>query len=208
VSSLSLAAVLAAVLAGAASAPPTRPPQEPAAAQPAATRLEPDAEVPPPGSRSEQALWRRASETNDRVTIDRAGATRLQLRAKVVVDRIRALAEAGVLPAPRAAALEREVLGPWRANVELLRSQWPVDPTRACRYDQLYFESAMRLPGEKARALQVAETGKVLEECLARADAVLARLAASSQQLAHETAEVEKALAVYPVASPSAPAAK
>jgi hypothetical protein len=137
------------------------------------------------------------------VTTDRSAATRLQLRAKVAVDRVRAAGAAGALPPGRAKELERDVLEEWTENVALVGARWPIDPTRACRYPQFYFESAMALPDGKGRALRVAEAKGELEECLGRADRVLARLARSLKALEHEVAEAEQALA-GPTAAPKA----
>ena len=189
-----LAAVLLAapLSARSADAPPAPPPEE---------LPEVDPEAPPPGSAAEKALWRRASATNDRVTTDRSAATRLQLRAKVAVDRLKAAAAAGALPAARAQELERDVLAEWTENVALVGAPWPIDPTRACRYPQFYYESAMALPDGKRRAQRVAETKGELEECLGRADRVLGRLAKSLKALEHEVAEAEQALAA-PKAAP------
>lgn len=154
-----------------------------------------DPETPPPGSAAEKGLWRRASATNDRVTTDRSAATRLQLRAKVAVDGLKAAGAAGRLPTGRAKELEREVLEAWTENVALVGTQWPIDPTRACRYPQFFYESAMALPEGKRRAQRVAEAKGELEECLGRADRVLARLARSLKALEHEVVEAEQALA-------------
>jgi hypothetical protein len=201
VPALVLTAIVAAALAGGPDSPDPRPgPPSPGSA--------PDPEEPPDGSPAEQALWRRAGTTNDRVTTDRSAATRLQLRAKVAVGRLEELAVAGTLPAPRAAELEKDVLAAWTENVSILQRQWPVDPTRACRYDQLYLESAMRLPGSKARDHEIGEATRSLEDCLRRADAALAKLGASSRRLEHEVVEAEKAAglgAATPAPAPARP---
>ena len=117
------------------------------------------------------------------------------------MDRLKAAAAAGALPAARAQELERDVLAEWTENVALVGAPWPIDPTRACRYPQFYYESAMALPDGKRRAQRVAETKGELEECLGRADRVLGRLAKSLKALEHEVAEAEQALAA-PKAAP------
>jgi hypothetical protein len=193
-----LAAVLLAV-------PPPSPSADPPVAPAPEELPDADPDSPPPGSPSERALWRRASRTNDRVTTDRSAATRLQLRAKIAVDRVRSAAAAGTLPAERAKGLERDVLEAWTANLALVGAQWPIDPTRACRYPQFYYESAMALPDGKKRTLRVAETKGELEECLGRADRVLARLARSLAALEHEVGEAERALAATSTPSGAAP---
>jgi hypothetical protein len=201
VPSLALTALLAAAL----GATPAPAPPPPAAAEVAAPEQDPEA--PPAGSAAEQALWRRAHDTNDRVTTDRAATTRLHLRAKAAVERLQAMTAAGALAPERAKALEREVVEAWKGNISMLKRQWPVDPTRACRYDQLDFESAMYVSEAAGRAHQVADASRALEACLARADAALAKLAASTKQLQHEVAEAEQVTAAFSDAAPTAPAA-
>ena len=200
------------LMAAALSAAPAAAPAAPAAPQ-SVTSPGRNFDEPPAGSADEQALWRRAYETNNRMVVDRTVATRLQLRAKQLTERVKALGGSGELAPDRAKALEADVLEAWNANLAVIQQPWPIDPIRACRYPWLHLDSAMQIGAAKEREEEVADTRKALEACLRRADAVLAKLGQSNRHLEHEVAEAEAALArlgpaaVAPAAAPTPAAA-
>lgn len=162
-------------------------------------------EPPAAASPQEQALWRRAFETNNRIVTVRTTATRLQLRAKVALEQVQAHAGAGRLPAERARHLEHEVKEAWTANASLMGSQWPVDPTRACRYDHLLYDSAIQLDPGSRRPREVEAARAALEECLRRADRVLLKATAANRELEEEVGAAEQAVAAATPARESAP---
>ncbi|MFT3915190.1 MAG: hypothetical protein QM704_14025 [Anaeromyxobacteraceae bacterium] len=155
-----------------------------------------DLEEPPPAaSPQEQAVWRRAYDTDNRIITVRTSATQLQLRAKVALAELERLARAGRLPAAEARHLRHELEEAWTANAALMRAQWPVDPTRACRQDHLLYDSALQdAPGPR-RTYDVGAARASLEECLGRADRVLAKASAANRELEEEVGAAEKAIA-------------
>ncbi|MFO0583739.1 MAG: hypothetical protein U0229_15825 [Anaeromyxobacter sp.] len=155
-----------------------------------------DLEEPPAAaSAQEQAVWRRAYDTDNRIITVRTSATSLQLRAKLALEELDRLAKAGRLPAAEARHLRHELEEAWTANAALMRTQWPVDPTRACRQDHLLYDSALQdAPGPR-RTYDVGAARASLEECLGRADRVLAKATAANRELEEEVTAAEKAIA-------------
>jgi hypothetical protein len=172
----------------------------PATADPTATTV-------PPGSDADLALWRRAYDLNNEIPIERSISTRLQLqeRNSRIVE---ALADAaagsggrGLAPA-EAARLEAELRGALKDVVETLVARWPVDPTRVCGYDLLFFDSVLRSDEGPQKAGQLAQTGAALRDCVARGEQPLAVLRKANERLRQAIADSERALA-----SAKAPAA-
>jgi hypothetical protein len=142
----------------------------------------------PPGSPADRALWRRGYDLDNEIPIERSIASRLQLQA-VNLRLVEALAagakRSGADPsaAERLANVERRLRAALRESVDLLRAQWPVDPTRVCGYAVLNFESVMRSDENPRKAAQLAETGAALRECVARGEAPLAVLRKANEEL-------------------------
>lgn len=178
------------VAAADAAAPANAPEERPA----------PDDDAPPPGSAADQALWRRATLANAQVPASRAEATRLQLRARgyALDTRLEALARAG----DGAAARRLEQLRrSWAAVIELLTTPWPVDPTRACQYELLHFDSALR-GGDRTTPRSLAQAREGLLPCLTRAEQAIRAMSHANHELGEEIVRADELL----LATPSAPA--
>jgi hypothetical protein len=170
----------------------------------------------PPGSPSDQALWKTAVAANNEVVIVRAQASRIQWGAKRsgLDERLAALARQGPPEvARRAEELRQRLLDAWRQNVDYLTWRWPVDPTRACGYPLLNFATAMPDQGKDAEVLLAAARAD-LQTCLDRALPAIRAMKESNERFARVVAEADAALAAArpgsppgEVAGPSAPAA-
>lgn len=142
----------------------------------------------PPGSPADRALWRRGYDLDNEIPIERSIASRLQLQA-VNLRLVEALAADAKRPgadpsaAERLENFERRLRAALRESVDLLRAQWPVDPTRVCGYAVLNFESVMRSDENPRKAAQLAETGATLRECVAKGEAPLAMLRKANDEL-------------------------
>src|SRR5512143_2879676 len=106
-----------------------------------------DFDSPPPGTAKDQSLWREAYAANNDVTLVRGTAARLQQRATAgqYQQRLEALEKGPADRGGRAAKLAGRLRAEWTRSFEIAARPWPVDPTRACRYPMLSFESAMLL---------------------------------------------------------------
>jgi hypothetical protein len=176
------------------------------APDPLAQQIGHDFDAPPPGaSRADRALWQAAYDVNNRIVIERAAATRLHatLAAGRYEDRLEELSRRDADGARRARPLEEELAAAWSESAELLTRQWPVDPTRACRYPLLHFESALAAKDVPARALHGLH--EELEECVEKARLPLAALTRSNARLRSVVAQLDRELPL--LLPPAAPAA-
>jgi len=165
-----------------------------------------DDDAPPPGTPEDQALWREAYEINNQILVERGIAVQAQWKAHngTYVRRLEELAAKGGPTAAEAAALRRRLQESWTATSEVLSRQWPVDPTRACRYEMLHLESSML---SKVSAY-LPEARKNLRTCLDKAKLVLGQLVPSSRRLEETMAEADGLLAATPAAPPLVKTAK
>jgi hypothetical protein len=142
------------------------------------------------------ALWRAGNATLVSITVERsrAGLLHARLRANKVPER---LEEAAARASPREKeallALRTRLLDAWQADYQLMARQWPVDPTRACGYPTMAFESALRANPGTDRG-ELAQARGALAECVAKADSVVKPLAAATRVLESVAAEADKAL--------------
>lgn len=173
---------------------------------PLAQQIGRDFDAPPPGmSAKDQALWRSAYDVNNRILVERAAATRLQatLAGGRYEDRLEALARGGADGAARSEALQKELASAWTENADLLTRQWPVDPTRACRYPLLNLEGAVLAREPAERALDAAR-GDVAA-CVEKAQLPLGALARSNERLRALVARLDRELPPpVPVTAPAA----
>ena len=172
-----------------------------AATAPAPAPLQPDSgdtDSPPPGAAEDQALWRAAYRVNNEILVERSVAVQAQWRAhNGAYDRRLAGLAAGDGPsAAQAARLRQQVVERWNATSAVVSSQWPVDPTRACRQELLHVDSSMRstIPAD------LPEARRNLRNCVEKAEAVLARLVPATRALEESLAEADRLL------GPGAPA--
>jgi len=157
-----------------------------------------DDEAPPPGTPADQALWRKARATNNDVVLKRTRASRLQLQARTgeYDARLGALAKRlDGAAAPRAEEVRQRVLAEWSASVQLLSRPWPVDPTRACQYELMTFESAMHAAAGRKTTGELRGSRHDLEECLERAAVPLAALDRSTRRLEAALSDADALLA-------------
>ena len=197
-----LALALAAPVPAAAAEPPPAPPREDTPAVPdASTAQAADPMEVPPGTKADQALWRKAIEVSNLISIARAEAARLQWRARNgnydtrLAERAAGKTDA---EAARLKALAAKVQAAWQENSELLASRWPVDPTRGCQYPAQQLESTMHMPdGAEKSAAMVGPRAEVTR-CTDAADLILRRVGRSNQDLEKAIVEADAAFAPAP----------
>lgn len=161
-----------------------------------------DFDSPPAGTPEDQALWRASYAANNDVTLVRGTAARLQQRATAgqYQQRLEALEKGPPDVAGRAAKLEGRLRAEWTRSFEIAARQWPVDPTRACRYPMLSFESAMLLDEGPEKAPQLSGARRDLQECLGKAQLAIGAMGKSNQDFEAVLVEVERFLATAPAA--------
>jgi hypothetical protein len=199
---------------------PARP-QAPDAADPAAASataadsetddpLAPwDEQKPPPGSAEDVALWRAGIEVSRSINLERLRANKMQWehRQRKYDERLAALArEEGRPEGKKAAELLPRYNQAVAFNYVTMTRQWPVDPTRGCRYPVLHFEGVLRSGEHRKKATQLVVTREELQDCLDKARPALKVMADSNEALAGLVAEAEAILPALPVARPSPPA--
>jgi hypothetical protein len=167
-----------------------------------------DFDSPPPGSSEDQALWKTAHDLNNDVPLDRHKASRLQLRAKTerYDERLEALARQGSQGAEQAGSLRPKLEGAWTASSNLLLSQWPVDPTRVCRYPLLTFEGVMYSNASPRKAPQLDQTRQELRDCVSKAQSITRALVRSNGEFEQVLAVLDRELPpLVPTAGAPAP---
>ena len=186
---------------------PPAPPAAPggAAAAPAGTTagaagpaVEPDEQAPPPGSPQELKLWNAGLKANQAVHQTRAAAAMLQVRASGadLLHRLEVAAQASPHEeGERLLALRRRLQAAWDKDRELFTRRWPVDPTRACGYPHLNYDSAMRLAPGPSRQAEVENARVELQRCVDRAKLVTDAMAAANVAFAAAIDDAQKALA-------------
>jgi hypothetical protein len=143
----------------------------------------PDAVEPPQGTPEDVALWKAGGDVSERVAVSRHRASTLQWRnRRVGIEQgIEALAKDGSAAGSKRAAEILAVLAPALAhNYLTLSRQWPVDPTRGCRYQVMHFESVIRVEASQRKMGQYLVTKDELEECVKKGSAAVAVLDASN----------------------------
>jgi hypothetical protein len=165
-----------------------------------------EADRPPPGSKPDQALWKKAYEMNAQVLVVQHEAARLAqgVKAAGYEERLAEAGRSGAMPAGRAEELSERLRKAWMADLEAVQRPWPVSKTRVCSYELLNFESIMA-PGGSSRT-QLADARRALEECVGQAELVLRSVQKANRELDAAMAEVGKALAALPAkAGPASP---
>jgi hypothetical protein len=159
----------------------------------AAPALETGGEEAPPGAPEDRALWGAGLDVSNRVVIERTNATRWQFHIKQhrLAERLAEQAKRDDEGGKRAEALSQKLLPVQLENYTTLTRQWPVDPTRGCRYEVLVLEGAMA-GTEKPWQMTVAR--EQLKECVEKGRAALAVMAASNQKLGALVADAERML--------------
>jgi hypothetical protein len=201
---------------GRAAEPAAAPPGDNAGTAPPAAEPAPgsDGEIGaqplPPGTPADVALWKSAVATSNQITIERARASRVQVRLKTgrYPERLSAMGTRDPDSAGRARDLRRRLDAAWTQNYAFLTARWPVDPTRGCGYPALQLYSALHggeTPQDKAMRL---EARADVETCLRKARPAVETMKKSTDDLEAVAAEVDAALAAVGLGSPtSVPAA-
>jgi hypothetical protein len=162
----------------------------------------------PPGAPADQALWRKALDEGNSLSVVRAEAAKLQWKVHNgkyearLTERAKGKSEA---EAARLSGIARKVQAAWDTNHALTTSPWPVDPTRGCQYQALQLESAMNISDGPEKSAMMAPAKEDVNRCIEAAEAILGRMRRSNQDLDKALVEAEAALA--PVAAPATPAA-
>jgi hypothetical protein len=201
--SLQAAPTPAAAPQGATPAPPAAPATAQARPDPADA---PDEMTPPPGTPEELKLWLAGVEANKSIVQVRAAAGLLQTRARGA-DLLPRLEAAGAkIPheeAEKLHAQHKRLKAAWDKNRELFARRWPVDPTRACGYPHLNYDSAMRLPPGPSRRAEVENARTELKTCVDRAGLVTSAMAAANVAFDAAINDALKALAKAEARPPS-----
>ncbi len=192
---------LAAPSRGAADPQATQPPADVPAAPDASTYQAANPMEAPPGTKADQALWQKAIDRSNAISIARADAARLQWKAKIGTYDTRLAELAKGKPEAEAArlkALASKVQAAWAENSEIVSSQWPVDPTRGCQYPAQQLEGLMHMPegAEKSAAMTTARAD--VTRCTDATDLILGRLGRSTQEFGKALADADAALAATP----------
>jgi hypothetical protein len=160
-----------------------------------------DPDAPPPGTPEDQALWKDAVRINNEILVERSSAVQVQWKANngAYDRRLEDLASKEG-PTSAAAALRSRLREDWGAANEVLSQPWPVDPTRACRYEVLHLESSMlsKVPAD------LPEARRNLRACLEKARLVLNRIVPATRKLDETLAQADKLLGGAPPSTPAA----
>lgn len=149
---------------------------------------------PPPGSAEDQALWRAGAKVSDQVTLSRLEANKLQWRARQgrYETRLQDLQRKADDPKAQRAG---ELLARYREVVVdsyvLLTRQWPVDPTRGCRYQVMHLEGVMGAEDHRRKKSQLGIVREELEDCVERGRPAVEAMAAANGQLQRLLAEAD-----------------
>jgi len=182
-------------------------PSGPAAATPTAAvgDAPPSDELPPPpGSPEDQALWRAGGKVSEQIILERTLANKLQwqIRQGRYQERLAALAkQAPPSDSERVEALNRRFGQALAFNYATLTRQWPVDPTRGCRYQVLHLEGVLADLANPRRATQLLIVREELKDCVDRALPALKVMADSNLELRRVAEEVASALPPLPAAA-------
>jgi hypothetical protein len=144
--------------------------------------------------------------TTNRMVIERTRANRMQWQVKQgrYDDRLAAARATGDAALAKRAADVWSRLAPARArNYAILTSQWPVDPTRGCRYEVLLLEGAM---AEVGKPRQLAAARDDVQACVEKVRGAVETMIASNEELQRAIAEADRAVPASAPASASAPA--
>lgn len=196
---------------GPAKAPAAAVAPAPAAAPVAADEPDPggawEEQKPPPGSPEDVALWRAGIDVSKAINLARLQANKMQWehRQRKYDERLVALAkEEGKPEANKAADLLPRYNAAVAHNYLTMTRQWPVDPTRGCRYPAMHFEGVLQSGEHKKKATQLLVTREELQDCLDRARPALQVMGDSNKELAALMAEADAILPPAPVAKPAA----
>lgn len=177
-----------------------------------------DLDHPPPGSASDQALWRSGHEITLAVHVERARSTRLQtvLQAVRYVERAQALGRRAGEAGAKARALEDGLHDAHSGLVSLLTARWPIDTYRVCAYPAMELGSMLSYGASDPSLL--ARHRAMLVGCVEQAQAAVSAMKNGNDLLeqamwavdaASRASEVGDALVAAPAAAPPmiAPAA-
>jgi hypothetical protein len=187
------------------------PPDEEAAGEatppPARNGVLRNLQYPPPGAPADVALWHRANDVDAKLQVARAEATRVQAAAAAPgwTQRLDAAVAGGAVPEERARALRAKLHEEWNELATILSLRWRVDPTRGCRYSFLAFDNVMELADGPSKPPRLQEARGRLEDCVEKAEPILAQLTAANSAMRRALAELDRALAAagHPAASDS-----
>jgi hypothetical protein len=161
-------------------------------------------EEAPPGAPQDRAAWKEAMDVSNRIFIERTRSNAMQWALKKGGYDARfaaAQASANAADAKRAADAWASLAAARARNYAILTAQWPVDPTRGCRYEVLLLEGAM---SDAGKPRQLAAAREDVLECAKKARLALGTMVASNEELERAVADADRA--VPPPARPAAAA--
>ncbi len=151
----------------------------------------------PSGSPEDQALWKATGDVGNELTSVRwaGNALHWKIRTDDLHARLEAAARADPAAAKRLDDLRKRLAAAQTASHADLTGKWPIDPTRACQYDQLLLGSAMEVAATRGDRAQLGQARAAATRCLDLGKATLVRVKRSTDDLAREVTAVEEALA-------------
>jgi hypothetical protein len=161
----------------------------------------------PPGSPQDQALWKAGNDLSERIVIERALSSRLQWAGRNLqhAERLEALAKGGEPPVARqAAALLERYRAVQALDWQTATRQWPVDPTRGCRYQVLDLQGVMYAAETPRRPAQLAMMRDRLKECIEKGRPALQVMADLNADLEAAQKAADALLGPLPAAAPPA----
>lgn len=182
----------------------TEPASAPAA--PAAAKADDaDGVEVPPGSPEDVALWKRGGEVSERIYVEVKQANRVQWLARQnrYDERLDALSRKPDAPGAKKAAELLARLRPALAfNTHTYERQWPVDPTRGCRYQVLHLEGVLESAEHPRKKSQLLVVREELQDCVDKGEKALRVMADANQALRRIYAEADTILPPLPPALP------
>ena len=163
----------------------------------AAEEPTPDPLPVPAGSTEDRALWKATGDVGNELTSVRFTGNALHWKIKTddLHARLEAAARADPAAAKRLDEIRKQLAAAQAASYADLTGKWPIDPTRACQYDQMLLGSAMEVAATRGDRSQLGPARAAATRCLVLGKATLVRVKRSTEELARAVTAAEDALA-------------
>lgn len=163
----------------------------------AAEEPTPDPLPVPAGSPEDRALWKATGDVGNELTSVRYTGNALHWKIKTddLHARLEGAARADPAAAKRLDEIRKQLAAAQAASYADLTGKWPIDPTRACQYDQMLLGSAMEVAATRGDQSQLGPARAAATRCLDLGKATLVRVKRSTEELARAVTAAEDALA-------------
>jgi hypothetical protein len=157
----------------------------------------PDPLPVPAGSPEDQALWKATGDVGNELTSLRFTGNALHWKIKTddLHARLQGAAKADPAAAKRLDEIRKQLAAAQAASYADLAGKWPIDPTRACQYDQMHLGSAIEVAATRGDQAQLGPARAAATRCLELGKATLVRVKRSTEELARAVTAAEDALA-------------